>query len=107
MNFFDCAEVYAGGGAERLLGAAVRELGWSRGSYVVSTKFFFGLEEGVNSRRTLNRKYLISAVDGSLERLGLDVIDIIYCHRPDPETPVEEVVVAMSDIISSGKAFYW
>jgi len=107
MNFFDCAEIYANGGAERILGEAIRELGWSRNSYIISTKFYFGLEEGVNSRRTLNRKYLLSAIDGSLERLGLDMVDIVFCHRPDPETSIEEVVVAMSDIISSGKALYW
>ncbi len=107
INFFDCAEIYANGGAERILGEAIRELGWSRGSYIISTKFYFGLEEGVNSRRTLNRKYLLSAIDGSLERLGHDVVDIVFCHRPDPETSIEEVVVAMSDIISSGKALYW
>ena len=107
MNFFDCAEIYANGGAERILGEAIRELGWSRNSYIISTKFYFGLEEGVNSRRTLNRKYLLSAIDGSLERLGHDMVDIVFCHRPDPETSIEEVVVAMSDIISSGKALYW
>ena len=107
MNFFDCAEIYANGDAERILGEAIRELGWSRNSYIISTKFYFGLEEGVNSRRTLNRKYLLSAIDGSLERLGHDMVDIVFCHRPDPETSIEEVVVAMSDIISSGKALYW
>ncbi|HUY07778.1 MAG TPA: aldo/keto reductase [Acidimicrobiales bacterium] len=107
VNFFDCAEIYAGGRAERILGEAIRELGWSRDSYIISTKFYFGLAEGVNSRRTLNRKYLLSAIDGSLERLGHDVVDIVLCHRPDPETPIEEVVVTMSDIISRGKALYW
>jgi len=107
MNFFDCAEIYANGGAERILGEAIRELGWSRDSYIISTKFYFGLGEGVNSSRTLNRKYLLSAIDGSLERLGHDMVDIVFCHRPDPETSIEEVVVAMSDIISSGKALYW
>jgi len=107
MNFFDCAEIYANGDAERILGEAIRELGWSRNSYIISTKFYFGLEEGVNSRRTLNRKYLLSAIDGSLERLGHDMVDIVFCHRPDPETSIEEVVIAMSDIISSGKALYW
>lgn len=107
MNFFDCAEIYANGGAERILGEAIKELGWSRNSYIISTKFFFGLEEDVNSRRTLNRKYLLSAIDGSLERLGLDMVDIVFCHRPDTETSIEEVVVAMSDMIASGKALYW
>lgn len=107
MNFFDCAEAYGAGAAERLLGDAIKELGWKRDSYVISTKFYFGLDRGVNTSHTLNRKYLLSAIDGSLERLGLEMVDLVFCHRPDPETPVEEVVVAMSDIISSGKALYW
>lgn len=107
MNFFDCAEAYAGGAAETILGDAIKELGWKRNSYIISTKFYFGLDETVNASRTLNRKYLLSAIDGSLERLGHDMVDLVYCHRPDPETPVEEVVWAMSDIIASGKALYW
>jgi len=74
---------------------------------VVSSKFFWGLTEGVNTRNTLNRKYLMHAIDGSLERFGLDFLDVIFCHRPDPETPVEETVEAMSDIIESGRAHYW
>jgi voltage-dependent potassium channel beta subunit len=74
---------------------------------VISTKLFWGLHSDVNMRNTLNRKYLMQAIDGSLERLGLDFVDLVYCHRPDPETPVEETVWAMSDMISSGKALYW
>ena len=74
---------------------------------MVSSKFFWGLTEGVNTRNTLNRKYLMHAIDGSLERFGLDFLDVIFCHRPDPETPVEETVEAMSDIIESGRAHYW
>jgi Predicted oxidoreductases (related to aryl-alcohol dehydrogenases) len=107
VNFFDNAEAYAGGESERLMGAAIAELGWPRETYVVSSKFFWGLTEGVNTRNTLNRKYLMHAIDGSLERFGLDFLDVVYCHRPDPETPVEETVEAMSDIIESGRAHYW
>ena len=107
VNFFDNAESYAGGESERIMGRAIAELGWPRGGYVVSTKFFWGLRDGVNMRNTLNRKYLSQAIDGSLERFGLDFIDIVYAHRPDPETPLEETVWAMSDIISAGKALYW
>jgi voltage-dependent potassium channel beta subunit len=107
VNFFDNAEVYAGGRSESIMGAAIAELGWPRHSYVISSKYFWGIEDSVNTRNTLNRKYLLQAVDGSLRRLGLDFLDLIYCHRPDPDTPIEETVRAMHDIISAGKALYW
>jgi voltage-dependent potassium channel beta subunit len=107
VNFFDNAEVYAGGQAERIMGAALRELGWPRASYVISTKFFWGLTGGPNERNTLNRKYLLGAIDGSLERLGLSFVDLVFCHRADPDTPLEETVWAMHDIIERGKAHYW
>jgi voltage-dependent potassium channel beta subunit len=107
VNFFDNAEAYSGGESERIMGEAIASLGWPRHSYVLSTKVFWGLHDNVNMRNTLNRKYLLHAIDGSLERLGLDFVDILYCHRPDPETPIEETTRAMSDIISSGKALYW
>src|SRR5580692_6449730 len=107
INFFDNAEVYSGGKSETIMGAAIAELGWPRHTYVISSKFFWGIEDSVNTKNTLNRKYLLHAVDGSLRRLGLDFLDLIYCHRPDSETPVEETVFAMHDIISSGRALYW
>jgi voltage-dependent potassium channel beta subunit len=107
VNFFDNAEAYAGGASERIMGEAIAALGWPRGSYVVSSKYFWGLDGGVNGRNTLNRKYLLEAIDPSLERFGLDHLDIVYCHRPDPETPIEETVGAMSDIVASGRAHYW
>ena len=108
VNFFDNAEAYAGGESERIMGDAIAELGWERWSYVISTKVFWGIHGEVpNMRNTLNRKYLFQAIDGSLERLGLDFVDLLYCHRPDPNTPIEETVWAMSDIIASGKALYW
>ncbi|HSG59103.1 MAG TPA: aldo/keto reductase [Woeseiaceae bacterium] len=107
VNFFDNAEVYAGGKSEEIMGAALGKLGWRRGSYLVSTKLFWGLNDGPNERNTLNRKYLLEAIDGSLERLGLDYVDLLYCHRADPETPVEETVWAMHNIIELGKALYW
>lgn len=111
-NFFDNAEVYAGGRSETIMGEALARLGWPRWSYVLTTKLFWGLADeadgiNVNVRNTLNRKYLMQAIDGSLERLGHDFVDVLYCHRPDPETPVGETVWAMSDIISAGKAHYW
>lgn len=112
INFFDNAEVYANGESERIMGAALKQLGLPRLNYVVSSKFFWGLDRkegdpGINRRDTLNRKYLLQAVDGSLQRFGLDFIDLIYCHRPDPHTPIEETVWAMHSIIESGKALYW
>ena len=107
VNFFDNAESYAGGEAEAMMGRAIRTLGWPRHEYVVSSKFFWGLHDTPNMRNTLNRKYLMQAVDASLERFGLEFLDLIFCHRSDPETPIEETVWAMSDIISSGRALYW
>ncbi len=107
VNFFDNAEAYSGGESERIMGKAFERLGWKRNDYVVSTKVFWGLDDGPNMRNTLNRKYLLQAIDGSLERFGLDFVDLLFCHRPDPETPIEETVWAMSDIISAGKALYW
>jgi voltage-dependent potassium channel beta subunit len=106
-NFFDNAEAYAGGRSEEIMGEALRRLGWPRWSYVLTTKLFWGLHDDVNMRNTLNRKYLLQAIDGSLERFGLDFVDVLYCHRADPETTIEETVRAMSDIVSSGKALYW
>jgi voltage-dependent potassium channel beta subunit len=108
VNFFDNAEVYAAGESEKVMGQALRELGWPRYSYLVSTKFFWGIHRDTpNAFITLNRKYLLEAIDKSLERLGLDYVDLVFCHRPDPETPIEETVWAMSDIVASGKALYW
>ena len=110
VNFFDNAEAYAGGRSEEIMGAALKQLAWPRLNYVVSSKYFWGLDrtgESVNRRDTLNRKYLMQAVDGSLRRFGLDHIDLIYCHRPDPFTPVEETARAMNDLIVQGKALYW
>jgi len=108
VNFFDNAEGYAAGESERVMGEAFRQLGWKRHEYVVSTKLFWGLHDGVvNMKNTLNRKYLNQAIDGSLERFGLDFVDLVFCHRPDQNTPLEETVWAMSDMVSSGKALYW
>src|SRR5512143_1389496 len=89
------------------MGAALKRLGWRRSSYLVSTKFFWGINDGVNERNTLNRKRLIEGINGSLRRLQLEYVDLIFCHRPDPNTPIEETVWAMHNIIERGKAFYW
>jgi len=107
VNFFDNAEAYAHGKSEEIMGEAFRRLGWRRGSYLVSTKLFWGLHDGPNERNTLNRKYLLEAIDGSLQRLNMDYVDLLFCHRADPTTPIEETVRAMHDIIERGKALYW
>lgn len=107
MNFFDNAESCAGGESERIMGRAISELGWPRHSYVISTKLFWGIHDAVNMKNTLNRKYLLQAIEGSLGRLGLDFVDLLFCHRADPHTPIEETVWAMSDIVDAGKALYW
>jgi voltage-dependent potassium channel beta subunit len=107
VNFFDNAEIYARGGAEQIMGAALKALGWPRQKFVVSTKFYWGLSDGPNQRNTLNRKYLRHAIEGSLKRLQLDYVDLVFCHRPDPHTPVEETVWAMHEMILRGQALYW
>ena len=107
VNFFDNAEVYAGGKSEEVMGNALKKLKWRRGSYLVSTKFFWGLHDGINEKNTLNRKRLIEGVNGALERFQLEYVDLVFCHRADKTTPIEETVWAMHSIIEQGKAFYW
>jgi voltage-dependent potassium channel beta subunit len=107
VNFFDNAEAYASGKSEEIMGTALKQLKWRRSSYLVSTKLYWGLHDGVNENHTLNRKYLIEAINGSLQRLQLDYVDLLYCHRPDKTTPIEETVWAMHNIIEWGKAMYW
>ena len=107
VNFFDNAEVYAAGKSEEIMGAAFKKLAWPRETYIVSTKLFWGIQDRPNLKNTLNRKYLMQGIDGSLKRLGMDFVDLVYCHRPDRETPMEEVVWTMNDMVASGKALYW
>jgi voltage-dependent potassium channel beta subunit len=110
INFFDNAEVYAAGQSEVVMGEAFKALKWPRLNYLVSTKFFWGIDRdghATNRKDTLNRKYLLQAIDGSLQRLQLEHVDLVYCHRPDPATPIEETVWAMSDMVRRGKALYW
>ena len=106
-EFFDNAEAYALGMSETIMGQVLKKAGWRRSSYVISTKFFWGLNDGPNEKNRLSRKYLMEAIDGSLKRLQMDYVDLIFCHRADPETPIEETVRAMHDIITQGKALYW
>jgi voltage-dependent potassium channel beta subunit len=107
VNFFDNAEGYAQGQSEIVMGNVLKKLAWRRGSYLVSTKFYWGLHNGPNEKNTLNRKRLLEAIDGSLGRFQLDTVDLVFCHRPDPTTPIEETVWAMHDIVARGKALYW
>jgi voltage-dependent potassium channel beta subunit len=107
VNFFDNAEVYAAGKSEEIMGEALKKLAWPRPKVIVSTKFFWGITDGPNEKSTLNRKYLMNAIDGSLKRLQLEFVDLVYCHRPDPATPIEETVWAMHNMIERGKALYW
>ncbi len=107
VNFFDNAETYARGKSEEVMGAALKRLNWRRSSYLLTTKFYWGIENTVNERNTLNRKRLIEGINGSLSRLQQEYVDVIYCHRPDKTTPIEETVWAMHNIIEWGKAMYW
>lgn len=105
VNFFDNAESYARGRAETIMGRVIRRLGWKRSDLVISTKIFWG-GSGPNDTG-LSRKHIVEGVRASLERLQLDYVDLVFCHRPDLDTPVEETVRAMNFVIDQGWAFYW
>ncbi len=105
VNFFDNAEGYAAGEAEVVMGKAIKELGWRRESIVVSTKIFWG-GDGPNDLG-LSHKHVIEGVNNALRRLQMDYVDLVFCHRPDPNTPIEETVRAMDIVIKQGKALYW
>jgi len=105
VNFFDNAEGYASGNAEIVMGNVIKQIGWKRSDLVVSTKIFWG-GKGVNDRG-LSRKHIIEGVNAALQRLQMEYIDLVFCHRPDIHTPIEETVSAMTDVIRQGKAFYW
>lgn len=105
VNFFDNAEAYAGGQAEEIMGKALKQLGWARKDYLVSTKIFWG-GDGPNDQG-LSIKHIIEGTDAALKRFQLDYVDLIFAHRPDPETPIEETVFAFNQVIQQGKAFYW
>lgn len=107
VNFFDNAEIYAHGESEELMGNSFRQLGLNRNEFVLTTKFFWGIENRVNFKNTLNKKYLSQAIDGSLRRLKTDFVDVAYCHRYDPETPIHEICFTMDQMIRQGKALYW
>jgi voltage-dependent potassium channel beta subunit len=105
VNFFDNAEAYANGNAETVMGNIVKRTGWKRSDLVISTKIFWG-GDGPNDTG-LSRKHILEGIDASLKRLQMEYVDLLFCHRPDIYTPVEETVWAMNQIIQQGKAFYW
>jgi len=105
VNFFDNAEVYSDGLAETIMGEAIKKTGWKQKDLVLSTKIFWG-GEGLNERG-LSRKHIIEGLDGSLARMGVEYVDLIFAHRPDIHTPIEETVRAFNHVINQGKAFYW
>jgi voltage-dependent potassium channel beta subunit len=108
VNFFDNAEGYAWGQSELIMGEALRRLRWPRDSYCVSSKVMFGSARNPGPlQKGLNRKHVIEACEQALTRLGLDYLDLYFCHRPDPETPVEETVRAMHTLVQQGKVLYW
>ncbi len=107
VNFFDNAEVYSNGQSETIMGEALKKVGLTRNEYVLTTKFYWGIERRVNFKNTLNRKYLMQAIDNSLKRLGTDFVDVVYCHRYDEGTPIHEICFAMDQMIRTGKALYW
>jgi voltage-dependent potassium channel beta subunit len=106
VNFLDNADAYARGEAERVVGEIIRDLGLSRKDLVISSKVFWPMSDGVNDRG-LSRKHIMESIDGTLQRLGTDYVDLYFCHRYDPDTPVEEVVHAMDDLVRQGKVLYW
>ena len=109
INFFDCAEGYAGGKSEEVMGQAVKKYGWKRNDLVISTKINWGGAFGDNpvNNHGLSRKHIVEGTEAALKRLQLDYVDLLYCHRPDRQTPLEETVRAMNYLINTGKIFYW
>src|SRR5258708_2641346 len=107
VNFFDNAEAYADGQAEVVMGAILKNSGWRRSSYSVSSKVFFGAAGDLPNETGLSRKHVIEACHDALRRLQVDYLDLYFCHRPDPETPIEETARAMHDLIVQGKVLYW
>ncbi|MDH5365793.1 MAG: aldo/keto reductase [Cyclobacteriaceae bacterium] len=109
INFFDNAEIYARGQSEIVMGEILKKKGWRRDSYIVSSKAFFGLggKDLPITAKGLNRKHLVEACEQALQRLQVDYLDLYFCHRPDKETPIEETVWTMHNLIQQGKILYW
>lgn len=107
VNFFDNAEIYANGESERVMGKILKDRSWSRDSYIISSKAFFGDGGQKPTQRGLSRKHLTEACEAALKRLQLDYLDLYFCHRPDKETPIEETVWTIHNLIQQGKILYW
>ena len=107
INFFDNAETYARGKSEEVMGNILYNLKWSRSSFMVSSKVYFGYEENKPNQRGLSRKHIIEGCEAALKRLHVDYIDLFFCHRPDKNTPILETVQAMNSLIQQGKILYW
>lgn len=107
VNFFDNAEGYAGGKSEIVMGNILKKKSWDRNSYIVSTKIYFGAEEKKPNMIGLSKKHIFEGTNNALKRLQLDYVDLLFAHRPDKETPIEETVWAMHQLIMQGKALYW
>ena len=105
INFFDNAEAYASGDSEKIMGKAIKSLGWKRDTYIISSKVFWGGEKP--TQRGLSHKHVVDACNNALKRLQVDYLDLYFCHRPDPETSIEETVRAMHTLIMQGKVCYW
>ncbi len=107
VNFFDNAEVYAAGKSEEVMGDILKKKAWARDTYIVSSKAFFGAGGKLPTQRGLHRKHLVEACEAALKRLKVDYLDLYFCHRPDKETPMEETVWTMHQLIMQGKILYW
>ncbi len=107
VNFFDNAEVYAAGESERVMGKILKKKNWSRDSYIISSKVFFGAGAKVPTQKGLHRKHIIEACEQALKRLQIDYLDLYFCHRPDKNTPISETVWSMHQLIMKGKILYW
>lgn len=107
INFFDNAEIYSRGKSETVMGKILKKFKWPRDTYIVSSKAFFGAGGKLPTQVGLHRKHLVEACDAALKRLQADYLDLFFCHRPDKETPIEETVWTMHNLIQQGKIFYW
>ncbi|MBL7910025.1 MAG: aldo/keto reductase [Bacteroidia bacterium] len=107
VNFFDNAEIYARGKSEEVMGAILKKKNWARSSFCLSSKVYFGYEDGKPNQTGLSRKHIMEGCHAALKRLQVDYVDLFFCHRPDKNTPIEETVLAMNTLIQQGKILYW
>jgi len=107
INFFDNAEIYADGNSEKVMGGILKKMAWSRDSYILSSKVFFGAGGKLPTQTGLHRKHIVEACNDALKRLQTEYLDLYFCHRPDKQTPIEETVWTMHNLIQQGKIMYW